>query len=185
MTSPGRPQRVAAAPPMPAPSGRSPSDLSSMALPPAILDEILLLDSQLCFLVYRLHRALNDRYRPVLGELGLTYPQYLVMLVLWEEEELSVGELGLRLHLDSGTLSPLLKRLQAAGLVTRTRSSADERSVLVGLTGAGRELRARAIGVPVTIGSCLADSAEEYGRLRAVLAEAVERVEGAETIPPA
>ena len=80
-----------------------------------VADEALLLDNQLCFMVYRLHRAITDLYRPILGELGLTYPQYLVMLVLWESSPLTVSQLGARLHLDSGTLSPLLKRLESAG----------------------------------------------------------------------
>ena len=91
--------------------------------PAALLDATLQLDNQLCFLVAQIHRALNDRYRPVLSRLGLTYPQYLAMLALWEQEPVSVGRLGARLRLDSGTLSPLLKRLEAAGLVTRTRSA--------------------------------------------------------------
>ena len=147
-----------------------------------LADQALLLDSQLCFLVYRLHRALNERYRPVLGDLGLTYPQYLVMLVLWENDGLSVGDLGGRLHLDSGTLSPLLKRMEAAGLVTRTRLADDERSVRVALTAGGRDLRARAAHVPTWIGSCIADSAADYLRVRSTLAEVLGRVESAEAV---
>jgi DNA-binding MarR family transcriptional regulator len=144
--------------------------------------QALRLDSQLCFLVYRLHRALNERYRPVLADLGLTYPQYLVMLVLWEAEPTTVGDLGVRLHLDSGTLSPLLKRMERAGLVSRTRSVEDERSVRISLTAAGRDLRARATSVPLWIGSCIADTASDAGRLRTTLAEVLERVEGAEPL---
>jgi len=144
----------------------------------ALLDEALLLDSQLCFLVYRLHRALNELYRPVLADLGLTYPQYLVMLVLWEAEPMTVGELGGRLQLDSGTLSPLLKRMEGAGLVARTRSAEDERSVRISLTAAGRDLRARATNVPLWIGSCIADTAADASRVRRTLAEVLERVEG-------
>jgi MarR family transcriptional regulator, organic hydroperoxide resistance regulator len=144
----------------------------------ALLDKALLLDSQLCFLVYRLHRALNERYRPVLADLGLTYPQYLVMLVLWEAEPMTVGELGGRLQLDSGTLSPLLKRMEGAGLVARTRSAEDERSVRISLTAAGRDLRARATNVPLWIGSCIADTAADASRIRRTLAEVLERVEG-------
>ena len=143
-----------------------------------LLDKALLLDSQLCFLVYRLHRALNERYRPVLADLGLTYPQYLVMLVLWEAEPMTVGELGGRLQLDSGTLSPLLKRMEGAGLVARTRSAEDERSVRISLTAAGRDLRARATNVPLWIGSCIADTAADASRIRRTLAEVLERVEG-------
>ncbi len=151
----------------------------------ALLDAALLLDNQICFLVARLHRSLNDRYRPVLGALGLTYPQYLAMLVLWEEEPLSVGRLGDRLRLDSGTLSPLLKRLEAAGLVTRTRSTDDERSVVIGLTDAGRALRAEARDVPAIIGSCVAGSLEEAVEVRHKLAEILARVEQAPPAPVA
>ena len=149
----------------------------------AFLDAALLLDNQLCFLVARLHRALNDRYRPVLGALGLTYPQYLAMLALWEQAPMSVGRLGDRLRLDSGTLSPLLKRLEAAGLVTRTRSAGDERSVEVGLTDAGRALRAEARDVPAWIGSCIAGSLEEFVRVRGELTDILDRVEQAPPPP--
>jgi DNA-binding MarR family transcriptional regulator len=149
----------------------------------ALLDSALLLDNQLCFLVARLHRALNDRYRPVLGALGLTYPQYLAMLALWEQEPVSVGRLGGRLRLDSGTLSPLLKRLEAAGLVTRTRSADDERSVHVGLTDAGRALRTEARDVPAWIGSCIAGSFDEFVRVRRELTKILDRVEEASTPP--
>lgn len=108
----------------------------------------LLLDHQLCFALYSSSLAMTKLYKPLLSELGLTYPQYLVMLVLWETETLSVSELGSRLALDSGTLTPLLKRLAVSGLVTRTRDAADERRVLVSLTDAGRALRRRAEGIP-------------------------------------
>lgn len=108
----------------------------------------LLLDHQLCFALYSSSLAMTKLYQPLLRELGLTYPQYLVMLVLWETETLSVSELGNRLALDSGTLTPLLKRLAATGLVTRTRDVADERRVLVSVTDAGRALRQRATGIP-------------------------------------
>lgn len=145
----------------------------------AVPDEVLLLDNQLCFMVYRLHRGITDLYRPVLNELGLTYPQYLVMLVLWEAEPLSVQQIGQRLSLDSGTLSPLLKRLEVAGLVTKSRSRSDERSVEIGLTEEGRRLKDRARQVPVIIGECLAASADEYGTVRAFLADLLSRVDEA------
>lgn len=106
------------------------------------------LDEQACFALYAASRAVTDTYRPLLGELGLTYPQYLVLLVLWESGDRPVKEIGERLHLDYGTLSPLLKRLEANGLVTRTRRPADERTVVVGLTEEGRSMRERATGVP-------------------------------------
>ncbi|SCB32097.1 MarR family winged helix-turn-helix transcriptional regulator [Cupriavidus alkaliphilus] len=108
----------------------------------------LLLDHQLCFALYSSSLAMTKLYKPLLSELGLTYPQYLVMLVLWETETLSVSELGKRLALDSGTLTPLLKRLATTGLVTRTRDATDERRVLVSVTDAGRALRQRATGIP-------------------------------------
>lgn len=109
------------------------------------------LDERLCLALYTASRAMTSRYRPLLVELGLTYPQYLVMVLLWEEGDASVGQVGARLDLESSTLSPLLKRLQAMGLVTRTRASRDERSVTVGLTDAGRTLEARAAHVPAAI----------------------------------
>ncbi|KWR82488.1 MULTISPECIES: MarR family winged helix-turn-helix transcriptional regulator [Cupriavidus] len=108
----------------------------------------LLLDQQLCFALYSTSLAMTKIYKPILSELGLTYPQYLVMLVLWESNTLTVSELGTRLTLDSGTLTPLLKRLESAGLVARERDAKDERRVLVNLTDAGRRLRASAVGIP-------------------------------------
>lgn len=111
----------------------------------------LRLDDQLCFALYAASRAMTQSYRPLLGALGLTYPQYLVMLVLWETDCVSVGELGSRLFLDSGTLTPLLKRLEKIGVLARKRSSGDERSVIVSLTAKGRTLRARAAGVPAAV----------------------------------
>ena len=114
-------------------------------------DDPLLLDRQVCFPLYAATNLLNRLYGPVLKPLGLTYPQYLVMLVLWEEEPQTVGALGARLYLDSGTLTPLLKRMEQAGLVSRTRDAEDERRVLIGLTERGRALRADALHVPATI----------------------------------
>lgn len=114
-------------------------------------DDPLLLDRQVCFPLYAATNLLNRLYGPVLKPLGLTYPQYLVMLVLWEEEPQTVGSLGARLYLDSGTLTPLLKRMEAAGIVSRTRDAGDERRVLIGLTERGRALRADALHVPETI----------------------------------
>ncbi|MBA4778098.1 MAG: MarR family transcriptional regulator [Blastomonas sp.] len=114
-------------------------------------DDPLLLDRQVCFPLYAATNLLNRLYGPVLRPLGLTYPQYLVMLVLWEEEPQTVGALGARLYLDSGTLTPLLKRMEQAGHVSRTRDAEDERRVLIGLTERGRALRADALHVPETI----------------------------------
>jgi MarR family transcriptional regulator, organic hydroperoxide resistance regulator len=106
------------------------------------------LDQQLCFALYSASRAMTAAYRPILAEFNLTYPQYLVLLVLWEEERVTVGRLGERLQLDSGTLSPLLKRLEANGFIRRERSQADERLVDVTLTPSGRRLQRRAQCIP-------------------------------------
>jgi len=111
-------------------------------------DALLRLDSQLCFALYSANLAMNKVYRRLLADLGLTYPQYLVMLVLWESEGITVSQLGERLFLDSATLTPLLKRLQTAGLVLRERGLEDERQVLVSLTEEGRALRSKARAVP-------------------------------------
>ncbi|MFG2232675.1 MarR family transcriptional regulator [Streptomyces sp. NBC_01310] len=115
----------------------------------------LLLEDQLCFALYAASRAVTVRYRPLLDALGLTYPQYLVMLALWERDALSVRDLGAALHLESSTLSPLLKRLEANGLVLRERRADDERSVTVRLTGAGADLREKARTVPLAIGEAM------------------------------
>jgi MarR family transcriptional regulator, organic hydroperoxide resistance regulator len=114
-------------------------------------DAALLLDNQLCFALYSASLAMTKLYKPLLDELGLTYPQYLVMLVLWEGDGLMVSELGQRLSLDSGTLTPLLKRLESAGLVSRLRDAADERRVHIHLTAAGRRLKARAAKFPACV----------------------------------
>ncbi len=111
-------------------------------------DAALLLDNQLCFALYSASLAMTRLYQPLLAALGLTYPQYLALLVLWERDGITVSDLGDRLSLDSGTLTPLLKRLAAAGLVSRQRDSADERRVLLHLTSEGHALRDRARHVP-------------------------------------
>ncbi|QHE75121.1 MarR family winged helix-turn-helix transcriptional regulator [Hydrogenophaga sp. PBL-H3] len=111
-------------------------------------DQALQLDHQLCFALYSASLAMTKLYKPLLDELGLTYPQYLAMLVLWEHDGVAVSELGERLHLDSGTLTPLLKRLESAELVTRLRDVQDERRVLIRLTASGRKLKARAARIP-------------------------------------
>lgn len=116
-----------------------------------IEDDPLLLDRQVCFPLYAATNLLNRLYGPVLSKLGLTYPQYLVMLVLWERQPQTVGALGARLYLDSGTLTPLLKRMESAGFVDRTRDPGDERRVLVTLTDKGKALREQALHVPDTM----------------------------------
>lgn len=130
------------------------------------------LDRQLCFALYSASRATTAAYRPLLDQLGLTYPQYLVMLVLWEDERVTVRRLGERLHLDSGTLSPLLKRLEAIGFVQRQRSVADERSVEVTLTESGRELESQAQCIPENLFGASGLTVDEIENLR----DAVQRL---------
>ncbi|CAI1904395.1 MarR family winged helix-turn-helix transcriptional regulator [Serratia proteamaculans] len=112
---------------------------------------LLLLDQQLCFALYSANLALNKVYRKLLSQLELTYPQYLVMLVLWERDEIRVTDIGERLFLDSATLTPLLKRLEIAGLLVRYRATTDERQVIIALTDAGRALREKAQSVPEAV----------------------------------
>ena len=112
------------------------------------VDAMLQLDNQLCFALYSTSLAMTKLYKPLLEELGLTYPQYLAMLVLWEQDGLTVSELGERLYLDSGTLTPLLKRMETAGLLSRLRAVQDERRVHITLTAAGRKLKAKAAKIP-------------------------------------
>ncbi|MER7056185.1 MarR family transcriptional regulator [Streptomyces sp. NPDC000351] len=135
--------------------------------PPAT--DWLRLDQQICFSLNAASRAFNGVYRVVLKDLGLTYPQYLVLLVLWEHGELPVKKLGEHLRLDSGTLSPLLKRLETAGLVRRERSARDERSVEVRLTARGAALRERAVEVPRRIAAATGLDLAEVQDLRARL----------------
>ncbi|HXN66834.1 MAG TPA: MarR family transcriptional regulator [Bradyrhizobium sp.] len=129
-------------------------------------DQPLLLGNQLCFAIYSTAHAFNRVYKPLLDRLGLTYPQYLVMLVLWEGDGLTVGDIGERLQLDSGTLTPLLKRLEAAELVKRTRSSEDERQVLIALTSRGLALREKARTVPHAILAASACSVSELSAMK-------------------
>lgn len=127
------------------------------------------LDEQMCFALYAASRAVTALYRPLLDSLGLTYPQYLVLLALWEHDSVSVKDLGAALQLDYGTLTPLLKRLESHGLLRRERRVDDERSVLITLTEEGAALRERARGVPGLIGESMGLEREEFARLRASL----------------
>ena len=138
--------------------------------PPAAADQLLRLDNQICFAVYSATHAFNRVYKPLLDRLNLTYPQYLVMLVLWERDGMAVMEIGERLYLDSGTLTPLLKRMEQAGLVKRNRSTEDERQVLIGLTAQGQSLKDKARSVPPSI---LAASQCSVAELTAVKNEIV------------
>ena len=131
--------------------------------------DTLALGNQLCFSLYSAAHAIKKAYRPLLEGLGLTYPQYLVLIVLWEVDGLKVSDIGRRLSLDSGTLTPILKRLEAAGFVSRTRRPHDEREVEIGLTPEGRALRERAVGVRATVVEQLRMSGPEVAALRAEL----------------
>jgi MarR family transcriptional regulator, organic hydroperoxide resistance regulator len=139
----------------------------------------LLLERQLCFALYAAQRAVTAAYRPLLDALGLTYPQYLVLLVLWERGETTVKELTAALRLDYGTVSPLLKRLEAAGLVRRERSARDERSVLVAVTGRGEGLRERARCVPDALLAATGLVEPEVAGLREELWRLARRAEAA------
>ncbi|MFE3325946.1 MarR family winged helix-turn-helix transcriptional regulator [Streptomyces sp. NPDC059176] len=143
-------------------------------------DDFLRLDHQICFSLHAASRAFNGLYRAALKDLGLTYPQYLVMLVLWEHGELPVKTIGARLRLDSGTLSPLLKRLEALGCVERRRSHTDERSVTVRATDKGAALRDRARLVPRRIAAATGLSLQEIGDLQSRLASLTAKLDGAD-----
>ncbi|KZZ85193.1 MarR family winged helix-turn-helix transcriptional regulator [Bacillus sp. SJS] len=125
-------------------------------------DSKLKLENQLCFALYASSKEISSMYRPMLEPLKLTFPQYLVMLVLWESNHLSVKEIGEKLMLDSGTLTPMLKRLEAAGFIQRTRSAEDERKMTISLTGSGEKLRIEASCIPDQVAPKLGLSIEEY-----------------------
>lgn len=131
--------------------------------------QALALGQQLCFAVYSVAHAFNRTYKPLLDRFGLTYPQYLVLLALWQRDTMTVKGIGEELGLDSGTLSPLLKRLETAGFVTRTRDKSDERQVLVTLTPKGLALKTEAFGILVEIGKATGCSMEEATALRTAL----------------
>lgn len=132
--------------------------------------EALRLDRQLCFSLYSTMLAVNKVYRRLLKDLELTYPQYLVMLVLWEGDEINVSEICDRLYLETTTLTPLLKRLEARGLIHRRRSAADERQVIVSLSDQGRQLKDKAKDVPLCMADAVACSSEEIAGLQGQLA---------------
>jgi MarR family transcriptional regulator, organic hydroperoxide resistance regulator len=150
----------------------------AMATTTSASDPALLLDNQLCFALYSASLAMTKVYKPLLQELGLTYPQYLAMLVLWENDGLMVSEIGQRLSLDSGTLTPLLKRLEALGLISRIRDVDDERRVHITLTAAGRKLRAKAAKIPGCILSAAQCSLSEVIQLTRQVRELRERLAG-------
>ncbi|MBQ9648251.1 MAG: MarR family transcriptional regulator [Oscillospiraceae bacterium] len=131
--------------------------------------DALKLENQLCFPLYAASREVVKRYRPYLEPLGLTYTQYIAMMVFWEQRKCSVKELGEKLYLDSGTLTPVLKSLEAKGFVRRYRSAEDERVLLVELTDAGEKLREEALEVPVHVGGCVKLEQEEAATLYGLL----------------
>lgn len=136
------------------------------------------LDAQLCFPLYAASRAVTRAYGPLLRDFGLTYPQYLTLLALWDDgEPMTVGELGSRLRLDSGTLTPVLKRLEQAGLVTRRRDSEDERRVLVAVSAAGRDLQDQVSEVPSRLVGSLGLNAAESRQLRRLLSGLLDRLD--------
>ena len=136
--------------------------------------EALRLDNQLCFPLYACAKEIVRRYKPFLDEIDLTYTQYIVMMVLWEEREINVKELGSMLYLDSGTLTPVLKRLEQKGLITRQRDDKDERVLIVSITKEGDELKDKAVEIPVKMAGCVSlepqDAAELYRLLHKLLA---------------
>ncbi len=140
--------------------------------------EALRLDHFLCFSLYAASHAMQRVYTPLLDELGLTYPQYLVLVLLWEEDDRTVGDLGERLTLESSTLTPLLKRLEVAGLVTRTRDPGDQRQVRVRLTPAGSALRERAAAIPWCVFEASGLAPEDLDRLRGELDALRHRLSG-------
>src|SRR6202140_5849854 len=142
-------------------------------------DQPLLLGNQLCFAIYSTAHAFNRVYKPLLDRLGLTYPQYLVMLVLWERDGLSVKDIGERLFLDAGTLTPLLKRLEAAELIKRTRSTEDERQVLIALTARGHALKEKARAVPQAILAASECSVSELSAMKNELVALRDRLNAA------
>lgn len=144
--------------------------------------ELLKLSNQLCFPLYALSRKVTSHYLPLLAKIGLTYPQYLVMLVLWEEGSLSVKELGAKLMLDSGTLSPLLKKMEERNLVKRQRQKEDERVVLISLTEAGENLKEKAAEIPEEIKCSLQLSYQELDQMRTLAKGMLDKINNLELI---
>lgn len=144
------------------------------------MNDVLALDQQLCFPLYAAGHLLTRLYRPLLDELGLTYPQYLVMMACWQQAPCAVGDLGRTLYLDTGTLTPLLKRLEEQGLVTRTRDRDDQRRVVIELTDSGRALRERATKVPEALACRIPLERDEIGATRNVLRKLLDALAAAD-----
>ena len=142
--------------------------------------DVLKLDNQLCFPLYAVSKEIVRRYTPFLNEIDLTYTQYIAMMVMWEHREMSVKELGKKLLLDSGTLTPLLKTLEKKELVTRVRSKEDERFLVVSITDKGMKLREKAVDIPAKIGGCVQLSKEEAVQIDATLRKLLSQFDGQE-----
>ena len=136
--------------------------------------EVMKLDNQICFPLYAAARYVTGLYTPYLKELGLTYTQYITFLVLWEKDGISVSEIGSRLMLDNGTLSPMLKKMEQAGYIERKRSSDDDRVVIVSLTKKGRDLQEKAKEIPMKVGGCIDLPPEKAMQLHGLLHELLE-----------
>ena len=137
--------------------------------------DVLKLENQLCFPLYACSREIIKRYKPFLDKIELTYTQYITMMVMWERKSVNVKELGERLYLDSGTLTPLLKKLEARGVITRMRSEADERNLVVTITDEGEKLKEKAVNIPLQIASCTKLTAEEGSMLYGILYKILEK----------
>lgn len=136
--------------------------------------QCLKLDNQLCFPLYAVSKEIVRKYKPFLDEVDLTYTQYIVMMVVWEDEQVSVKEMGKKLFLDSGTLTPVLKTLEKKGLIERTRSKEDERNLIVTLTPSGKALKDEAVDIPAKMGGCLNISPEDAKELHIILHRIME-----------
>jgi len=140
------------------------------------MEDLLKLDKQLCFSVYVLHREIMQCYRPILKDIGLTYPQYITMMTLWEKDDLTVNQVGEILQLDNGTLTPLLKRLESKDYLTRKRSKDDERVVKIHLTEKGRKLKEKATCIPIELAKAMNLSLEEMTQLKALSDKVVRQI---------
>lgn len=139
--------------------------------------DILKLENQLCFPLYACAKGVVRQYKPFLDALDLTYTQYIAMMVLWEKKEINVKELGECLYLDSGTLTPLLKKLETKGYLTRTRSSKDERNLVIVITQAGEDLKEQAVRIPEKVGSCIRLEPQEMQTLYGLLYKVIGQLE--------
>jgi DNA-binding MarR family transcriptional regulator len=142
------------------------------------MEDLLKLDKQLCFSVYVLHREIMQCYRPILKDIELTYPQYITMMTLWEKDDLTVNQVGEILQLDNGTLTPLLKRLESKGLLTRKRSKEDERVVKIHLTEKGRKLKEKAACIPTELAKAMNLNIDEMIQLKNLSDKVVRKING-------